>query len=253
MHESTREALRGRSDVDRADIDDIVALAAELQDAERPRGASIEEVQAVAEELDIDPAYVQRAVEELAARREREADVERARDLRRAERMRMFAIVAAACGVLLLLLASTPLALALVAASDLEAARANLAQRESYVEVVLDRQAALVPQLVALSGGDAAALDPLLQRMAGAPDLAARLEAARELDRALASVLARMPAPRDEPQAMQRLGLQHELTGVQNRLTTEIRRLEEARRALDEARSQPGAGLAATLGLAGRG
>lgn len=252
MHESTRDALRSRSDVDRDDIDDIVALAAELQDAERPRGASLEEVQAVAQELDIDPVYVERAVQELAARRARQADEARVRDLRRAERMRVLALVAAAGGVVLFLLAMAPVVLALVAASDLDAARANLAQREAYVEVVLERQAALVPQLVALSGGDTTALEPVLQRLSEAPDLAARLEAARELDRALAAVLARLPAPRDDAQAMQRLGLQHELTGVQNRLTTEMRRLEEARRALDAARNQPGAGLAATLGLTDR-
>src|SRR5690606_33544672 len=101
MHEATRDALRGRADVSADDIDDIVALAAELQEADLPRGATLEEVQAVAEELDIAPEYVERAVRELSSRREREADAQRVEALRAAERWRVLRIAAASAAVAL--------------------------------------------------------------------------------------------------------------------------------------------------------
>lgn len=248
MHDATRDALRRRADVDEADIDDIVALAAELQEADRPRGATLEEVQAVAQELDVAPDYVERALKELSARRDRQADEERLHALRAAERRRLLSIVGVVAGLVLLLLGAVPVVLASVAASDVAAAAVNLEQRERYVGMVLDRQAALVPQLVAMSGGDAAALTQALEAVRDATDLPSRLEAARALDAALTSVLSELPPPRHDAEALQRLGLQHELSGIQNRLTTEIRRLEDARVALGRARAQPGAGLAAAVG-----
>lgn len=249
MHDATRDALRRRADVAEADIDDIVAIAAELQEADRPTGATLAEVQAVARELDIAPEYVERAVQELEARRSRQGEEDRRQALRNAERRRIAAIAVGAGALVLLLLASTPLLLAFVAASDIDAATANLEQREAYVGLILDRQAALVPQLVALSGGDAAALESALDAVRTANDLPSRLDAARALDAALARVLSTLPPPRGDADAMQRLGLQHELSGIQNRLGTEIRRLEDARRQLEQARSQPGAGVASLLRL----
>ena len=65
----TREALRRRSDVAEGDIDEIIGIAAELADADRP-GASVAEIEAVARELQIDPKYVERAIEVLGQRRE---------------------------------------------------------------------------------------------------------------------------------------------------------------------------------------
>ena len=81
---SIRESLRARPDVPDADIDDIIGIAARLQDeARRPEGASIEAVKAVAAELDIAPEHVEAAIGELE--RSRDAAQAAAREAERAE------------------------------------------------------------------------------------------------------------------------------------------------------------------------
>lgn len=244
---NTREALRRRPDIAVEDIDEIVALAADLQAASAPRGATVEQVQAVAEELDVDPRYVEEALGLLRQRRKEQAEA-----LSRRQRVRTRALQGAAAGMLLLgvvalLGAGLAFGTAWRAASGLTAAHDQVARSASSVQVVLDRQAALVPQLVALSGGDPAPLQAKVQAMRQAPDLAARLEASRALDDALAQVLAELP-PTDP--TGQRAGLVHELTGVQNRLAVETRRYEEALADYRLAASRRGGGLAVSLGLA---
>ncbi len=252
MSEVTRQHLFERADIANEDIDDIIGIAAQLHQAEieAAEGASIEEVQAVAEELDIPSAYVEEAIAILHSRREQELDIARKAELQAAHRRRTRWIVAlSGLGVLGAAVVAAG-AVVLDTVDSLAVSAANMEQSAGYVELVLDRQAGLVPQLVALSGGDPGELTPLAATLGQAGPLEVRLEASRALDLALGATLAALPAPQDETQAIQRLGLTHELTGVQNRLSTELRRLEDSRSDWERARRQTGAGIALTLGLA---
>lgn len=246
---TTREELLQRPDIPDADVDDIVAIAAELQAADQRGGATVAQVQAVARELDVDPVYVEEALGVLRQRRQAEVSAALKGELQARERRRVGMIVAGTAIVVVLLLLSVQVAQVRSAAATLQAARTNLEHSASYVDIVLDRQAALVPQLVALSGGDAEPLHTQVTAMRQAPDLQARLQASHALDVALAQVLAELPPPADDTQASQRLGLVHELTGVQNRLTTETRRYHDAVRAWKTTASSRGGRLALWLGL----
>jgi hypothetical protein len=252
MPELTRQRLIERADIDDADIDDIIGIAAELHqaDLDAAEGASVEEVEAVAQELDIPAAYVEQAIEVLHHRREQALDAARKAELQAKERRRILgiALASAACiGIGLVAAVGTAVA---DAADNLATAAANIQARAEYVELVLDRQAALVPQLVALSGGEPGELMPLATRVSQAETLEERLEASKALDLALGSTLAGLPDPEDDNEAVQRLGLTHELTGIQNRRATELGRLEDARSDWGRARRQKGAGLALVLGMA---
>ena len=63
---STKETLRMRRDIPDDHVEELVARAAQLQEeAEKPsETASEDEIEAVASELNIDPKYVEAAIEE---------------------------------------------------------------------------------------------------------------------------------------------------------------------------------------------
>jgi hypothetical protein len=252
MPEATRQRLLERADIDNDDIDDIIEIAAQLHQAEldAAEGASIEEVQAVAEELDIPAAYVEQAIAVLHTQREEHQDRERKATLRATERRRVIIIAGlSGLGVAAALAVAAGTAVA-DAADSLAVAASNVEQHAAYVELVLDRQAGLVPQLLALSGGEPGELMPLATALSAAGPLEARLEASKALDLALGASLAALPAPQDDTEAIQRLGLTHELTGVQNRRATELRRLEDAQAEWTRASRLWGAGVALALGMA---
>ncbi len=231
MPEATRRSLLERADVDNDDIDDIIGIAAELHqaDVDAADGASVEEVEAVAEELDIPAAYVEQAIAVLHSRREEAMDAARKAQLQAKERRRIIGIAVASVVCVLIGLAAAGGVAVADAADNLAAAATNIEQRASYVELVLDRQAGLVPQLVAMSGGETGELMPLATKLSEGETLDERLEASKALDLALGTTLAGLPDPVDDTEAIQRLGLSHELTGVQNRRATEMGRLEDAR------------------------
>ena len=68
---SVREALYQRPDVPDEDVDDSVALAARLQAEQTPadRGGAAD-IAAVAAELDIEPQYVERALQQWQTQQE---------------------------------------------------------------------------------------------------------------------------------------------------------------------------------------
>ncbi|MCA9492202.1 MAG: hypothetical protein KC621_19855 [Myxococcales bacterium] len=249
---SGREALAARPDVAEGDIDDIIGIASELQQADRDAAErpTADDVKAVASELDIDPAYIDAAIAELGRRRTERARVDRLVTLQAAETRRRLTVGALVVCAVVALLFGGQVAVAWSASRDLSAARANLEATATYVEVVLDRQAALVPQLVALGGGDPAAVQVAANELSQGGAIDVRLEASRKLDQELSAVLADLPPPRDETEATQRLGLTHELSGIQSRRSTELQRLADARRQWEVATSRPGAGFALRLGLA---
>ena len=250
MSTPTREALQGRADVDNADIDDIIGVAFELQQESEDAQdrASVAEVEAVAQELDIAPQYVEQAIAVLGARREEAMDAARKEELQAGERRRKAGIVAGT--VLAMLGAGLAGQLYLVnrAAAELNAYATEVHHSAEYLDVVLDRQAAVVPQLIALSGGDPAPLKVAVEAMRSADDVSARLEASRALDDALTQVLVALPPPADDTEAVQRLGLTHELTGIQNRRSTESRRYRDAVQSWESKTLAPGASWAIRLG-----
>ena len=251
MAESLRSSLRARPDIPDEDIDDVIGIAAELQahDRAESEGASLAEVEAVARELDIEPHYIDDALEELNRRRAAAAATNQKAALQAQERKRTAGIgVATAVVVGLLMLGGLGVAVQ-AASQDLAAAATNVEHARSYLDGVLDRQAALVPQLVALSGGDPEPLRAAADQLREADSLDARLDASRALDAELARTLARLPPPANETEGVQRLGVQHELTGVQNRLQVESRRYRDAELAWARANRGALAGMALQLGL----
>jgi len=232
------------------EIDDVVGVAARLaeEEADRRRGASVEELKAVARELNVGEEFVDEALR--VREREKEARAEAVRQeavaaVARQAQVRGLLIRAGAAlvGVVLLLFG-----VALYGSSGLTSAAQAVKAAEAQVEVVVDREVSLAPQLVALAGGDAAALDAARAKVQAAPDMKARIAAAEDLSAAMTAALARAPENAADSQA--RLNLQYEIVGAQNRVTTELRRLAEARAAYDAASSSFAGGLATTLGLA---
>lgn len=233
-----REDLLKRHDIPEEDLDDVLAIAHRLQDGARraPRTMDRSDVEAVASELSIAPEFVDRAVEELRRLREDRKAAERAR---RAARERFLkTAVALAAGVLLLLGA-----VGAAGAIGVGAAATRARAAEAALNVVIDRQMALLPQLVALSGGDPGSLREYEARLKGADTVGERLEAARELGNAMASRVGKLPSS-------DRQAIQYEIVGAQNRITVEQRRYQEALDAWQSAAQSPQGRLAVSLGWA---
>lgn len=237
---ATRDALRQRPDIPNEDIDDLIGIASELQEADQP-GVDVQDVRDVAAELDIAPEYIDQALTELSRRR---ADAEARHTEASATRARQLRVGGASIAgllALLVLFVGTALPGLRRTATDLQAAEAQLT-------VVLDRQAALAPQLVALAGGQAKDLDALAKAQRTAPDLDTRLDKASELATAMATAIGAVPVNDDRAQQL-RLNLQYEITGSQNRVDTERSRYEQARAAYDSARVGLRAGVLQGLGF----
>jgi len=240
----TRQTLLQRPDVADDDVDDVIAIAAELQDADRraAEGATVQQVEAVADELDIDPAYVDEAIGELARRRDDAAAAAAQEQAVRRQLLRGGA--AGTAGLLLLLLLWVGSAL-----PGLWSTAAAVDAAEARLDVVIDRQASLAPQLVALAGGEAGELSDAVAAVRAADAVDERLQAADALGTQMATVLAALP-PTDDASTQLRLNLQYEVTGTANRIATERQRYEQARAAHAAARQGLRARLATTLGLA---
>jgi LemA protein len=241
-----REKLRGRPDVPDDQVDDVIELAAQLQDeARRPpdRGASVAEVQAVAAELDIAPEFVEQAI----TRRRDEA--EQAGVAARARRQRIRKIILLCVIVDIVVFGALGLA-SWSGAVGLRDERAAVVEARAALETALDRQADLGTQLVALGGADAIDLDPLKERVTAADTLDGKRAAADQLATEVATRLGALPPAEHDAAARMRLNLQYEVTGSQNRVATEERRFRDAVAVYDQAASTPTAALALALGVA---
>lgn len=245
-----RSRLLARPDVPDADVDDVIALAQELQEAERAAaaGASLAEVQDVARELDIDPAYVEQAVGELGRRRQKAEQArvaaEEAAAARRAGQVRAAGLGAAGLAALALLFALWVGS----AVPGVAAARSEVATAEAQLSAVIDRQAGLAPQLVSLAGGDGGGLEAEVRAVRQARDLDEKLVASDALGAAMAERIARLQ-PTDEASQQLRLNLQYEITGSANRVASERSRYEQARVAHEEALGGLRASIARSVGL----
>ncbi len=240
-----REDIQRRYDIPQEDLDDVVAMAHKLQEEARqaPRTMGPRDVEAVASELQISPEFVDKAVEELRRRREDQKAAQRAKEATR-HRLKTRAIAVGA-GVLLLLAA-----LGGAGAVGVGAAQQRAQGAESALSVVIDRQVAILPQLVALSGGDPGTLSGYEAKLKQADSVAERLEAARELSNAMAAKMGKLPPAPDAETAARKRDLQYEIVGSQNRITVEQRRYQEALGAWRSASSTPQGKLAVSLGWA---
>lgn len=247
-----RDALERRPDVDDDDIDDIIGIAAELQDAERRASGRVSqaEVEDVARELDIDPAYVEQAIRALAERRKQAQDDAAAQALQDAAKRKKLGLIGAGVAGLGLLAALAVGGVGVSGASQVRAAQAEVQQAEAALDVVLERQASLLPQLVAMAGGQPnPALADLTVQIREAPTVDERLKASDILARELAAALGALPSSDDPSVNQQRMELQYEVTGSQNRISTELRRYRAAEAELESVRLGAGPRLADTLGL----
>ncbi len=215
---STREKLQ-QQHLSPKKAEDVIERAALLQERARnvSPGQTLQELKTVGAELDIEDRFVDAAVaqlkeeEELAARQVQQ----------RGKMMRSVAMAVGALMVSVLALGGVGSLDVRRAAQEADLARANL-------ETVVQRQTSLVPQLLALSGGDASGLTDLQRAVEDAKDVEARLKAADALQFAMAQALGKLPPSADANQGQQRLSLQHELVGATNRVTTERRRYDQA-------------------------
>jgi len=239
-----REELRARPNVREDDIDDIIEIAARFQDeqyAAEEGERRMDALRKTAEELDIDPAYLDQAVTQLAEQR-----AAAARQKAAASRIGLYAVLSASAVLVLSLLTGGVLVSS--AASDISVAQAEAAKAETRLVQALDRQASLAPQLVALAGGDHATMRGASEAYRDARNLSEKKDAAAALSLAMAEALAGLPPATDADQA--RLNLQYELTGSQNRVSTESARYEEARLGWEGAARTTTGRAAVGLGLA---
>lgn len=245
-----REKLLKNPKVPDSLVDDVIHRAQRLKDEETAKGegASVAEIQAVAAELGIAPEHVQDALSQLrteAKDAQAEEALQRELEAQKAKaRSAMLRRVGIFAGAGLALVAALTGAMGMIGRSSLQQVQAERAQAEAALVVQLDRQAALIPQLVALGGGESEALEQAQQNLKRAETVDQRMEASQELSVAAAQALA--GSQMDEGT---RLNLQYELTGATNRITTEQRRYNEAEAAYLSAASGITAQVAISLGM----
>jgi LemA protein len=242
---SLLETIEKHPEIAAHEVDDVIGIAARLQDEKRATkpGVTPEELRAVAAELDIDPSLVEQALG--LYRQEQAASVQAA-----AGRRTTLLVVA---GVLTAMLVAGVLAVGAMAAtgaSRLEQTQRQVQQAELALDAVLDRQAALLPQLAGLAGADASALERHAAAVGSAPDVEGRLRAAQALGTAMANQLGALPAPENEAESQLRLNLQYEIAGSTNRITAERRRYDAARAGWDNEAATSAGSWALRLGMA---
>lgn len=240
------------SRVPAADVDDVIEIAARRQDEahEAARGATRAELEAVAKELEIAPEHVEAAIGELHERRAAEAarlEAAKGEEAARGKTVRL-ALLGVATAIAFAVFGAVGLAWS--ASGAIDAAAGDTKAAEARVVAVLERQAALAPQLTALAGGDAGALTGLGEKVRAGATLEERLAASAELSTAMATQIAALPPPATDAEATLRLQLSDEVAGSQNRVTTELRRYREAEAAWRTAADQGFGGVAVSLGFA---
>lgn len=242
---SLLETIEKHPEIAADEVDDVIGIAARLQDEKRAiePGVSPEELRAVAAELDIDPALVEQALG--IYRQEQAASVQA-----EAGRRTVLLVVAGVLAATILAGVLAVGAMAATGASRLERAQSQLQQAELALDTVLERQAALLPQLAGLAGADASALERQANAVGSAPDVAARLAAAQALTTAMASQLGALPSPEGEAEAQLRLNLQYEIAGSTNRISAEKRRYDAARAGWDQEAGSTAGSWALRLGMA---
>ncbi len=249
---SVREDLYRRPDIPDEEVDDIVAIAARLQDEQQQaaQGATAADIAAVAAELEIAPEFVDQALAQWRA--DKEADAEQAVATqrhrtanKRRNKLVFWGTIVALMGVLM-----SGFGVGLVGAGQVNAAHKEVVRTELQLNAVLEQQASMAPQLVALGGGDPAALEFTTLAVTGPLDMEERLALSRQLGIEMAKALAAQPGTMTEADAQIRLNLHHEVTGLHNRIKTETKRYRAAKAEHEAAASGLTGRMATTIGLA---
>lgn len=225
-------------------MQEVLKRAGRMQADARPSdGRTVDDVKEVAKDLDIDPKLVDAALAELKAERARAAEAAAASAAVRKRLIRRALIGLAVAAALAFIWG-------LSASGSIKKAATEAAEARGRLESVLRRQATLVPQLAALSGADAASLEPLQRQVESAKDLATLRSATAELQRGVVHKLSSMPDRGDAAASQQRLSLQAEITGSQNRVSVEDQRYQQAVARWRAASGGLGGSIATTFGLA---
>ncbi len=242
---SLRETLRAHPEINDDELDDVIEIAARLQDERRTeeQGVSADEIRAVATELDIDPSLVDEAL--AIHRRQRQAAEAHAHQ-RQSRRRRGLWVGGAVFLAALFAFAGT----ASTGAADLRVASMHVDDAERQLRTVLQRQVGLVPQMAALTGAEIQRLTSLREQFENAETVQQAIDAAAHLNHAVAQELAALPAPGSKHESQLRLQVQHELSGSQNRTSAERQRYLEAVARWEQVASGVPGRLALALGLA---
>lgn len=243
----TREQLKLRQDVPNEDIDDIIGRAAELHERARAQSegrASVEEIEAVAVELDIPAEYVEAAIRDLKEEHLRVAQEQAAAKAAFSARCKLVTRLVVSAGLALALLAG---GMGMTGSQALTHAEEQARLTEVALVEVIHRQADLAPQLIALAGGKATSLTEHVDAVRAATTLEDRLAASRDLGQAMAEAMGALPEPSGELAQQQRLELHHEVLGSRNRIDTESRRHAEAVAAFEQTQARPDAWVAQTF------
>lgn len=124
------------------DVDDVIGLAARLKEADEER-LTVEELEEVARELEIEPEYVARAVDALRRRRLEQAERSQATQARRRKLVvGVAAVVAGLCGVVV--------ATGLVGRGGLSERLSTSKQKRAQVVNVVERRARVEARLKGL-------------------------------------------------------------------------------------------------------
>lgn len=238
---ATREELQKERRLSAAEMDQVIERASLLQErAELGDGKhSVEAVKDVGKELDLQPGYIDAAVAELEQEKQRQAQAAAAQraSLRKG-------LIGLGIAVVLTLGGGW------IGSGSVRDAAGVARGAEVGLNTVLRRQVALVPQMLALSGGDIASLQGAREALENATTLEERLKAADALRLEMAQVMGQLPPALSSVEADRRTALQNEVVGAENRIAVERRRYEEALVAWRTAGSGPLARIGLALGLA---
>lgn len=202
----------------RASDDELKELVGRALTAARKREGSLtsQDVAAIAAELGLAPADVDAARAELT--REREEVARRAEHRARwIRRLRRWALLAAGATAAVTVLSVWS------ASTRLQQLESEARTAEARLEAVLDRQARLAPQVVALAAGDGDSLRAAAAAVEQARSMDDRLEASRAFAAAIARAVA-AGAAADAVRDERWRDLGYELTGSENRISVETQR-----------------------------
>ncbi len=140
MSEPNPTAKRDEPSIERDDVDDVIAHAEQLR-IEDERDLSLEDVKAVGRELDIEPAYIEKAVAKRETEKREQAAaeaalrVERQKQLALARKVGLGGAVAVVLGCLVIWLGAQS------RASELRSLDAEVARARAQLVSVTERQA----------------------------------------------------------------------------------------------------------------
>jgi Uncharacterized conserved protein len=205
------------------EVDEILWRAAELQhQAEQKQGAiSRVALEGGAEAAGIPGEFVEQAIQELKAEREREA-------AQRAERRRILTTAGIAGAVILVILV-------LFSHRALNSRLAEMEEKQAQLENVLQRRYDLIPNLIAISKSYAAhekeliaSVSDVYQRLVETGAFEQRQTLEQELGEGIVKLMA---AIRTDPRASSIalfIRLSDEMAGAENRIAVERKRYNEA-------------------------